>query len=123
MAERSGHLIVQVYDRTVLVQVTKERLLDMPVINAIGVELMGLLDRHAKPSVILDLAPVAYMSSAMVGKLIGFYKGVIAAKGRLAIAGVRTDLMPLFKITQIDRLIRFYPEAQQVILEFRRKPL
>ena len=123
MAEQSGHLIIQAYDRIVLVQVTKERLLDMPVINAIGVELNGLLDRHAKPSIVLDLAPVSYMSSAMVGKLISFYKAVMAAKGRLAIAGVRADLMPLFKITQIDRLIRFYPEAQQVILEFKRKPL
>ncbi len=123
MAERSGHLIVQVYDRIVLVQVTKDRLLDMPVINAIGAELTGLLDRHAKPSIVLDLAPVSYLSSAMVGKLIAFYKGVMAAKGRLAIAGVRADLMPLFKITQLDKLIRFYPEAQQVILEFKRKPL
>lgn len=123
MAERSGHLIIQVYDRIVLVQVTKDRLLDMPVINAIGVELTGLLDRHAKPSIVLDLAPVSYMSSAMVGKLIAFYKGVTAAKGRLAVAGVRADLMPLFKITQIDKLIRFYPDAQQVILEFKRKPL
>jgi anti-anti-sigma factor len=123
MAERSGHLIIQVYDRIVLVQVTKDRLLDMPVINAIGTELTGLLDRHAKPSIVLDLAPVTYMSSAMVGKLIAFYKGVMAAKGRLAVAGVRADLMPLFKITQIDKLIRFYPEAQQVILEYKRKPL
>jgi anti-anti-sigma factor len=85
--------------------------------------LTGLLDRHAKPSVVIDLAPVSYLSSAMVGKLIAFYKGVAAAKGRLAIAGVRPDLMPIFKVTQIDRLIRFYPEAQQVILEYKRKPL
>ena len=123
MAEASGHLIIQAYDRIVLVQVTKERLLDMVVINAIGAELTSLLDRYAKPSIVLDLAPVGYMSSAMVGKLIAFYKGVVGAKGRLAIAGVRPELMPLFKITQIDKLIRFYPEAQQVILEFKRKPL
>ena len=123
MAERSGHLIIQAYDRIVLVQVAKDRVLDTPVINAIGAELTSLLDRHAKPSIVLDLAPVAYLSSAMVGKLIAFYKGVTAAKGRLAIAGVRPELMPLFKITQIDRLIRFYPDAQQVILEYKRKPL
>lgn len=123
MPEASGHLIIQVYDRIVLVQVTKDRLLDMPVINAIGSELTALLDRHAKPSVVLDLASVAYLSSAMVGKLISFYKGVVGAKGRLAISGVRQELMPLFKITQIDRLIKFYPDAQQVILEYKRKPL
>jgi len=123
MVAPSGHLIIQAYDRIVLVQVTKERLLDMAVINAIGIELTDLLERHAKPSIVLDLAQVGYMSSAMIGKLIAFYKGVIVAKGRLAIAGVRPELLPLFKITQIDKLIRFYPDAQQVILEFKRKPL
>ncbi len=123
MPEPSGHLIIQAYDRIVLVQVTKERLLDMAIINAIGAELNALLDRYAKPSFVLDFAPVGYLSSAMVGKLIAFYKGVVIAKGRMAIAGVRSDLMPLFKITQIDRIIRFYPDAQQVILEYKRKPL
>ena len=123
MADPSGLLIIQAYDRIVLVQITKERLLDMAAINSVGVQLMALLDRYPKPSIILDLAPVGYMSSAMIGKLIAFYKGVVAAKGRLAVAGVRPDLMPLFKITQIDKLIRFYLDAQQVILEFKRKPL
>lgn len=119
----SGHLIVQAYDSIVLVQITKDRLLEPAVIAAISAELMWLTERYAKPSVVLDLSPVAYLSSAMVGKIVAFYKAVVAAKGRLAIAGVRPDLMALFKITQIDRIIRFYPEAQAVILEFKRKPL
>ncbi len=123
MPTPSGHLIIQAYDRIVLVQVTKDRLLDLPVITAIGAELTDLLERHAKPSIVLDLSQVGYLSSAMVGKLIAFYKGVVAAKGRLAVAGVKADLMPLFKITQVDKLIRFYPDAQQVILEYKRKPL
>lgn len=123
MAQPSGHLIIQSYDRIVLVGFAKDRLLEPPVIVAISAELMALLDRYPKPSIVLDMAQVAYMSSAMVGKIIALYKGVGAAKGRMAIAGVRADLMPLFKITQIDKLIRFYPDAQQVILEYKRKPL
>ncbi len=123
MVQPSGHLIIQNYDRIVLVSVVKDRLLDPPVITAISTELMDLLERHAKPSIVIDMANVAYLSSAMVGKIIALYKGVTAAKGRMAIAGVKPDLMALFKITQIDRLIRFYPDAQQVILEYKRKPL
>lgn len=119
----SEHLIIQVYQGVILVRVEKDRVLDLPVINSIGAELTTLLDRHAKPSVVLDLGAVRYLSSAMVGKIIAFYKGVVQLKGRLAISGVGADLMPLFKITQIDRLIRFYPDAQQAILEYQRRPL
>ena len=122
MAQASGHLNVQVYEGIVLVQIVRDRVLDPAVISAISSELTALLDRHPKPSVVLDMSQVAYISSAMVGKLIAFYKGVMGMKGRLAIGGVKPELMPLFKITQIDRLIRFHADAQTAILEYRRKP-
>jgi anti-anti-sigma factor len=120
MAQPSGFLIVQAYEGIVLVKITKDRVLDPPVIAAISAELTALLERYPKPSIILDMADVAYMSSAMVGKLVAFYKGVVGMKGRLAIGGVRESLMPLFKITQIDRLIKFYPDAQQAIMLFKK---
>lgn len=121
MTQPSGHLIVQAYEGIVLVQITKDRLLEPAVIAAIGAEMTALLDRYQKPSIIIDMAPVAYISSAMVGKLIAFYKGVTVLKGRLAIGGVRAELMPLFKVTQIDRLIKFYPDAQNAILAFKQR--
>lgn len=123
MPELSGHLIVQAYDRIVLVEVRCERLLDAATIQAIAAELMALLDRYPKPSIVLDLAQVAYMSSAMLGKLVAFHKAVAGLKGRLALAGVRSALRPMFAVTQLDRLIPCYPDAQQAILEFRRRPL
>ncbi|MEK7416037.1 MAG: STAS domain-containing protein [Planctomycetota bacterium] len=116
----SGHLIIQVYDGVILVKITKDRVLEAAVISAISAELMGLLDRHPNPSIVLDMADVAYLSSAMIGKLIALYKAVIAHKGRLAIGGVRESLVPLFKITQIDRLIKFYPEARAAIMQFKK---
>jgi anti-sigma B factor antagonist len=109
-AAPSGHLIVQVYEKVVLITIARDRLLDGAVITAISAELTTLLDRYAKPSVVLDFQQVAYLSSAMVGKLIAFYKGITALKGRIAIAGVRPDLMPMFKITQVDKLMRFYTD-------------
>lgn len=123
MPEPSGHLIVQAYDRIVLVQVLRERLLDAATINAIAAELAALLERYPKPSIVLDLAPVAYMSSAMLGKLVAFHKAVAGFKGRLALAGLRDSLRPMLAVTQLDRLIPCYPDAEQAILEFRRRPL
>lgn len=123
MAAASGHLIVQVYDGIVLVQVARDRVLEPAIITAISAELTALLQRHPRPSVVLDLSKVAYISSAMIGKFIAFYKGVMGMKGRLAIGGVKPELMPMFKITQIDRLIRFHADVQTAIQEYRRKPL
>jgi len=119
----SDALFIQAYDNIVLAKITKDRLLDAGVINDIGAVLLKMLDRYAKPSVVLDLSDVGYASSAFLGKLIALYKGVTAAKGRMTITGVKPALKPLFQATKLDKMIPMADDAEQVILAYRRKPL
>jgi len=117
----SDHLIVEKYDGIVLVRITKERILDASVIVPLGEELMREIDRHMRISMVLDLSGVGYMSSAFIGRLIALHKGIAAAKGRLAIAGVRPSIQPIFKAMHLDKIMTFYPEAEAAILYYRRK--
>ncbi len=117
------HLIIQAYDGIVLAQITKPRLLDAPVINAIGAELLLLPERHMKISLVLDMEQVEYLSSAMLGKMVAVYKGVKLSKGRMALGGVKASMMPLFKTTQLDKLMEFFPTSKDAIMLYKRKPL
>ena len=119
----SEHLNVQAYDNLVLAKITKERLLEAPVIAAIGDDLMKLVDRYPRLSLVLDIADVNYLSSSFIGKLVALFKAISAAKGRLAIAGAKPALMPLFQVTRLDKVIQFEPEAEKALLYFKRKPL
>lgn len=116
-------LLVNAYENLVLAKVAKERLLDPVAINSLGDALLDLLKRHPKISLVIDLADVAYLSSSMLGKFVALYKAIRAEKGRVAIAGVRPALLPLFKVTGIDRLIEFHADAESAILLYKRKPL
>ena len=116
-------LMTQAYDNIVLAKVMRERLLDAPAIASLSEDLMKLLDRYPRISLVLDLSDVGYLSSAMLGKLVALLKGVKAGKGRMAIAGVRPALKPLFTVTQLDKLMEFYPDAEQALLLYKRKPL
>jgi anti-sigma B factor antagonist len=119
----SDHLIVEKYEGLVLAKITKERILDPSVIVPLGDDLMREIDRHSRLSMVLDLSGVGYMSSAFIGRLIALHKGIVAAKGRLAIAGVRPAIQPIFKAMHLEKIMTFYPEAEAAILYFRRKPL
>jgi anti-anti-sigma factor len=119
----SEHLIVQAYEGIVLVKITKERLLEAPVIAAIGDDLLKLTDRYPKISLVLDLADVGYLSSAFIGKLMALFKAVTLVKGRMAVTGVKPALMPLFTVTRLDKVMTFAPDAAQVINLYKRKPL
>ena len=101
-----------------------ERLLEPLVIAALADDLNAeVLRSTQRLSLVLDLADVGYLSSAMIGKLVAVNKGVKALKGRMAIAGLKPALLQMFKITGLDKLFEFAPEAEQVILAYRRNRL
>jgi anti-anti-sigma factor len=112
-------LMVQAYDKIVLAKVMKERLLDPPSIASLAEGLMELTQRHPRMNLVIDLADVGYLSSAMLGKLVALYKAVKADKGRIAITGVKKSLMPLFTVTQLDKMMQFFPDAEQAITLYK----
>ena len=117
-------LIVQRYDNIVLAKVAKERLLEPLVIAALADDLNAEVQRSLqRMSLVIDLADVGYLSSAMIGKLVAVNKAVRAIKGRMAIAGLKPALLQMFKVTGLDKLFEFSPEAEQVILAYRRNRL
>jgi anti-sigma B factor antagonist len=119
----SEHLIVQAYENLVLAKITKERLLDAPVIAALGEDLLKLVDRYPRMSLVLDISDVSYLSSAFIGKLVALFKSITTHKGRMTIAGAKPSLMPLFQVTRLDKVITFESEAEKAILFYKRKPI
>jgi len=119
----SEFLDIQAYDSIVLAKITKERLLEAPVIALLGDDLLKLVDRYPRLSLILDLSDVGYLSSAFIGKLIALFKALSAAKGRMTIAGVKPSLMPLFQVTRLDKIMTFEPVVEKAIQFYKRKPI
>jgi anti-sigma B factor antagonist len=116
-------LMVQAYDQIVVAKVMKERLLDAGHITAFGAGLIELLDRYPKVSLIIDLSEVQYLSSAVLGKLVAIHKKTKELKGRMAIAGALGPVLPLFKVTGLDKVLTFFPEAGVGVSTWKRTPL
>lgn len=116
-------LIVTAYDNVVLARVEKDRLLDAQAITALSGDLMQLLERHPKISLVLDCEAIQALSSAMLGKLVAIQKQVKAYKGRMVLAGVNAKIKPLFQVTKLDKVLDFAASAQEAIMLYKRKPL
>jgi anti-sigma B factor antagonist len=104
-------------------RILKDRLLDAREIDAIGQALLHLTDMHPRLSLVLEMDKVSHMSSAMLGKLVALHKAVRRGKGRLAICNLHKSLMPLFKVTKLDKIFDMQPDAQELLLLWQRKPL
>ena len=116
-------LTVQEYQHNVVAVVERDRLVDAETIAAVADSLNDLLNRHPRISLVLDLRKVTAMSSMMLGKLVALHKQIEADRGRLAVGGVQKKLVPLFKVTRLDKVLKMFKTADEAIKKFERKPL
>ena len=80
---------------------------DARVIETLGKELLVLVDQQARRQIILDFGRVKFLSSRMLGTLISLYKKSAAIKGRVILCGLAPELMEVFKITRMDKVMEF----------------
>lgn len=101
----SGLSIVPIRDIS-LVDFRHQGILDAPVIEAIAKELYAMVDEMARKKIVLDFSKVQFLSSQMLGVIINLYKKSLAIKGQVVLCGVRPEIMKVFTIMKIDKLMR-----------------
>lgn len=83
----------------------EKKILDEANIDALGRELFALVDEDGRKKIVLDFSLVEYLSSAALGKLITLHKKVTTARGKLALCNIQRDIMDVFKITQLNKVL------------------
>jgi len=100
-------LVMSQYQGVMVVGFRNSSILDGATVQAIGQELYKLADEQAQRKIILDFAPVRFLSSAMLGVLVALMKKSRAIKGRVILCGIRPELQKIFKITSLDKIMEF----------------
>jgi anti-anti-sigma factor len=81
--------------------------------EALGEELSRLLEGAARPRLRLDLARVRFLTSTVLGKLVGLHRRVRAAGGELTLLNVTGVVYEVFEATRLHQLLdvrRSWPE-------------
>ncbi len=65
-------------------------------------------DYDSKPTaVVLNFAAVGFLNSSNIARLLRVRKQVLAAKKRLILSGVNSQVFSVFQVTGLDRLFEF----------------
>ena len=83
--------------------------------KAIDGPLGRLVDDMGLRHFVLDFAPVGRVSSAVLGKLIGFHKKVKKAGGRLTLCSLRPDLHTQFERTKLNTIFSICPTEREAL--------
>jgi len=92
---------------------------DFIVTNIRGVSVVYFQSpEQAHRKIVLDFGQVRFLSSQTLGVLINLNKKVEQIKGKLIICGLRPELSKVFKVTRLDKLLKFARDEEAALNEF-----
>lgn len=80
------------------------KIIDEAEIQELGQELYDLVERDGRKKIVLNFSNVEFLSSAALGKLIGFDKRVKQHSAELVLSNIRPEIYEVFAITKLTKL-------------------
>ena len=98
---------------TLVVRVKGE--LDMLIADKMRQEIDRRLEANNIKNLIFNLEKVTFIDSSGLGVIIGRYKKVSAASGRMFIVGAKNPVEKILHFSGINRLVPMYSNEQDII--------
>ena len=76
------------------------KIIDEAEIQEFGQELYDLVERDGRKKIVLNFGNVEFLSSAALGKLIGFDKRIKQHGAKLVLSNIRPEIFEVFAITK-----------------------
>jgi anti-anti-sigma factor len=77
--------------------------------------------KDVKPhNLIIDFKGIKFFSSQTLGVLLDARKKVAAYNGNIVISSINPQLYRVFKITNLDKIFKFYPDAPSAIADLKK---
>jgi anti-sigma B factor antagonist len=111
----AGSLVIQKMWDVTIVDFQDVRLTESQQLDSIGEELYRLVDEMDRKKLVLDFTKVQFLASAAVGVLMKLHRKSTAIKGTFIICGLRPQLMKVFEIMKLTKLLKFAPNEQEAL--------
>jgi len=87
-------------------------------VQAVGTELIDLVESRKEPRLLINLSNAHFISSAMLAHLVKLHRKVQESKGRLRLCGLRPVILDAFKVSRFDRIFEIYPDEASALKKF-----
>ena len=81
-------------------------------VQLVGEELFAVAEAPGVHDVCLDFGNVEFLTSTLLGKVVGLNHKLRAAGGRLSLRNLSPQLYELFAVTHLNELLDVRPEAE-----------
>lgn len=89
--------------------------MDMVMAEKLQKEVDAKLDEGEVKNLILNLEKVSFIDSSGLGVIIGRYKKIAAASGRMYIVGAKATVKKILILSGVNKLVPIYDSEQEII--------
>ncbi|VTR96880.1 STAS domain-containing protein [Tuwongella immobilis] len=115
---RKRRLDVEDHGDIAVVTFIDNKIIDEQNINAIGEDLVRLVEELGRRKILLNFSRVEFLSSAALGKLINLNRKLQGVKGTLVLCGISKEISEVFKITRLDKLFKIKATESEALASF-----
>jgi anti-sigma B factor antagonist len=101
-----------------LVRFKDRKIMDSTLIQELGEELFGLVEKEQWKNVLLNFEGVKFISSAVLNKLIVLDKKVKSTSGKLRLCDLRPEVFEIFAVTRLSQLFTIKRTEQEALGTF-----
>lgn len=115
MEQKPSLIMVSQIGEVGVVNFLTSQVLDEMNVQQLGKELDALVQKEHTIRMVINFSKIKFLSSAVLGKLISLHKKIAGEKGHLAFCSINKDIMQVFKITRLDKLIPIYDDEDAAV--------
>ena len=84
-------------------------------ITAASVQIKQFIEENHPKGIVFDFEQVKFFSSQVLGVLLDIRAKLKIYDGRVVISGINPQLHRVFKITNLDKIFRFFPDKESAV--------
>jgi len=84
-------------------------------IDAAGKQVKEFVLQNHPPRMIFDFSRVSFFCSQVLGMLLDVRADLASYDGEVVISGIEPQLHRVFKITNLDKVFRFFPDKESAV--------
>jgi len=118
LSTRQGGMLKVVKQNDVgIISFRTSRILDQSNVQELGEELDDVVDTHKLTKIVINFENIHYMSSAVMGKLIGLHKKLSSLGGQLRLCNISDDIFEIFKIMRLNKLFKIAKSEDEAVID------
>lgn len=88
---------------------------DAETITDVHKQISKFIEENHPERIVIDFEQVKFFSSQLLGMLLGIRARLKTYNGEVVISAIEPRLHKVFKITNLDRIFRFFPDKESAI--------